>query len=302
MLDVAHTIAISEENMNLKKLPHLLLLVIALSFAIDAYAQDTASAFQSAVADYQKNPTAEAAGKVIQLAKQLPSLPAVPEDAERYMARGTAAIKDAHNTQDYIDAANEFQKAIIAAPWLANPYYNLAVAQSKSGDYDKAVQNLKLYLLATPDGPDAKAAKSLMYELEFKAEKAVKEKTEQQRQAQEAAANQRKLHTIEGVWVKATPDLARANPHVKFPYQIISKDVNGRYSTELRNDSGQVVEFHGSDHELTQTLSAQAPSGRRDEVVSHLILSDDGSTLAGTHELKLGGYKPVTQDETWSRK
>ncbi len=60
-------------------------------------------------------------------------------------------------------------------PWLAEAYNNLGVAQDKAGLYGPAIQSLKLYLLAAPDASDAKPVKNLIYEIEYRQEKAAKE-------------------------------------------------------------------------------------------------------------------------------
>ena len=90
------------------------------------------------------------------------------------MARGLAAVKGAQNKQDFLDAAAEFERASLAAPWLPAAYYNLGITQDKAGKYREAMQNLKLYLLAAPDASDAKAVKGLIYEIEYRQEKAAK--------------------------------------------------------------------------------------------------------------------------------
>lgn len=101
---------------------------------------------------------------------------ALPEDADRYMARGRLAIKEAQSTSEFSVAAAEFQKAVDAAPWFPDAYYNLAIALSKAADYSGATKNLKLYLLSAPEEEEAKTAKTLMYQLEYKVDKADNEK------------------------------------------------------------------------------------------------------------------------------
>src|ERR1700738_3831653 len=148
----------------------LLYILLLLAFNCVAFAQENPrEQLKQYVADLQKSPDDQALReKIIKLALTLDPKPAIPEDAERFMARGAAAIKDAKVESDFKDAAQEFEKATLAAPWLANAYYNLGVAQSKAGDYGGAARSLKLYLLAAPDAPDVKEAKSLMYEMEDK--------------------------------------------------------------------------------------------------------------------------------------
>ncbi len=117
--------------------------------------------------------------KIIKHVQAMEPIPPVPEEAERHIARGTAAIKNARNSDDYRDAVNEFEKATLAAPWLASAYYNLGIAADKAGMYAEAIGSLKLYLLASPDAPDAKAVKNFIYEIEYRQEKAARESSPQ---------------------------------------------------------------------------------------------------------------------------
>jgi len=121
--------------------------------------------------------------------------PAVPEEAKRHLVRGKAAFKGAKEARDFNDAADEFKKALLYAPWLAEGYYNLGVIQDKASDYDDAMKNLKFYLIAAPKAPDAEKVKELIYEIEYRKDKAAKDKeaasrkvAEDKRAQQEAAA------------------------------------------------------------------------------------------------------------------
>jgi tetratricopeptide (TPR) repeat protein len=94
---------------------------------------------------------------------------AVPEEAERRMARGAAAIADAKMPADFLAAAAEFEGATNAAPWWGDAYYNLGVAYDKGGQPAKALAALKSALAADPGSKDVK---TLLYQVEFRAEKA----------------------------------------------------------------------------------------------------------------------------------
>lgn len=110
--------------------------------------------------------------KIISLVAGMKPKPAVPEDAERHAARGAAALKEAQDAKDLAEAVSEFQQASLAAPWVGEIYYNLAVVQSKAGDDAGAAESLKLCLLASPKDKDTK---QLQYEIDFRLEKAAKE-------------------------------------------------------------------------------------------------------------------------------
>jgi tetratricopeptide (TPR) repeat protein len=127
--------------------------------------------------------------KIIKLAQEMDPPPVVPDEAERFMVRGATAVKVAEDVNGFKDAVAEFEKATLAAPWLANAYYNLGIVQDKAGLYESAIQSLKLYLLAAPNAADAKEIKRLIYEIDFRKDKAVKDK-EAKKEKERALAEQ----------------------------------------------------------------------------------------------------------------
>jgi len=171
------------------------LMVITL-FSAHAQSSNPQQTLNQYVSDLQKNPNDYALReKIIRHVQTMKPKPAVPEEAKRHLARGKAALRGAKEARDFQDAAEEFKKALLYAPWLAEGYYNLGVIQDKAGHYDDAIKNLKFYLIATPKAPDAEKVKELVYEIEYRKEKAAKDKeaasrkaAEDSRAQQEAAA------------------------------------------------------------------------------------------------------------------
>ncbi len=123
---------------------------------------------------------------IIKLVLKLDPAPAIPEEARRFAVRGKAAIGDANSESEYAEAASEFKRALRAAPWWAETYYNLAVVQEKAGQLNEAIRSLKLYLLVAPEAKDFERVKDHIYELEFRQEKAQKDATARQKAAEEA--------------------------------------------------------------------------------------------------------------------
>ena len=108
--------------------------------------------------------------KIIKLARTMKPALAIPEEAERRMVRGAAAFKGAKSVAaDYRDAAKEFEQATLAAPWYGDAYFNLGVAQDKAENYEAALRSLRLAQLASPE---VKEIKALIYEVEYRNEKA----------------------------------------------------------------------------------------------------------------------------------
>jgi tetratricopeptide (TPR) repeat protein len=127
--------------------------------------------FDQAVAELQKNPGDKALReKIIKLALSMKPAPAVPEDAERNMARGVVFFTKATDNAGYHKAIVEFEAATNAAPWLDKAYYNLGVAQEKAGMFKEAIRSLKLYLLADPNAKNAREVRNQIYMLEANVE------------------------------------------------------------------------------------------------------------------------------------
>jgi tetratricopeptide (TPR) repeat protein len=166
-------------------------LLLAVVSAVSAGAP--AEQFTQLITEVQKAPGNPALReKIIALALTLDPKPVVPEEYERYKVRAATALNDPSGPNGLQEAVAEYEKAAIAAPWLAEAYYNLAVTQRKAGMYDRAAQNLKFYLLAAPDIPDARTIRNQMYELEFKGEKMTQANADKQRRLQVDKAEQRR--------------------------------------------------------------------------------------------------------------
>lgn len=123
--------------------------------------------------------------KIIKLSQKIQPPPAVPEEARKYSVRGQTAIKNAKSNSDYIEAAQEFSKALRLAPWWAEAYFNLAIAQEKAGKFSEAILNLKYYIMVTPNAPDVEKVKDQIYALEYTQEKLQKQEQEAEKLRQE---------------------------------------------------------------------------------------------------------------------
>ena len=142
-----------------KRILNLALLPLALALGVtQARSTDLRPTLAQSVIALQKAPADTVLReKIIKLALEMKPAPAVPEEAKGFMASGTALFTAAKSPEDFKKAAWEFVKATSAAPWLAEAYYNLASAQEKAGFGAEAAESLRLYLLAAPKAPDAKA-------------------------------------------------------------------------------------------------------------------------------------------------
>ena len=102
------------------------------------------------------------------------------EDAKRYFVRADVVIKAAKNVADYLNAAEEFKKALQYAPDCPDIYYNIAMCYDKSATsgflidkerYSEAVKYYKKFIELKTDAPNKKAIQNRIYELEYKIEK-----------------------------------------------------------------------------------------------------------------------------------
>ncbi len=147
--------------------------------------------FEQALASLKKDPSNNALReKIVRQAASFNPPLTVPEEAERYLARGKSAFEDAKEPAEFKDAVLQFLRARDAAPWYGPIYYSLGVAQSTAGYYKAARENLSLYLAWEHDPAGIKAAKDLIYQAEYKQEKA---EAEQAKKDAEAEAERRKL-------------------------------------------------------------------------------------------------------------
>jgi tetratricopeptide (TPR) repeat protein len=249
----------------MKELKGFIVLGLALTLSFipfsACWAESAKAQLQDDVTQLQNSPDdQELREKIIKLARKVK--PALPEEADRYMERGTAALEMAKESHDYADAISEFQKATLAAPWLGTAYYNLGIVQEKAKDYEGAKRNLQLYLLASPNAKDAKKVKGLIYKLEYKSEKAGKEASSAQ-------------HSVVGEW--DAPSVAR-------PLKI-TKDDSG-YHVEDNKPFAQEAPFF--DVVATDTTVSYKQSGwangngpAEDYWLYSFTLSEDGSQLVG---------------------
>ena len=146
------------------------------SFPSPAQASSQQETLDQYISDLQKNPGDNSfREKIIKLAQEMKPVPALPEEAQKHLDRGVAAIEGAKSEEDFKDSITEFTQVVNSAPWFGGGYRPLAIAQDKAGQYDAALKNLEFYLLSQPSAEDAAWAKSMMNKIEYRKEKAAKE-------------------------------------------------------------------------------------------------------------------------------
>ncbi len=101
--------------------------------------------------------------KIINVILRLNPPPVIPDDAQRYEQFGKNATEAAHLS----DAVDNFRKAVRAAPWWADGYYNLAAVLEKAKMYGASADALQWCLRAAPNAPDAASVKLRIYQLQY---------------------------------------------------------------------------------------------------------------------------------------
>jgi tetratricopeptide (TPR) repeat protein len=194
--------------------------------------------------------------KIIKTVTNMKQPPAVPEEAERNMARGTAFAQKASDNTGYRKAIMEFEAALNAAPWLALAYYNLGVVQEKSGLFNEAIQNLKFYLLAAPNAKNAREVKNKIYALEAEAE-AVQAGMNAPESAPDAPAGGKQLSVTGKPTLEIEPD--KELKIIKMPLDQKTKMYNFAGNWYLRKTSGRRMTFMLLNHQNECDLTLIPP-------------------------------------------
>jgi len=195
----------------MKQIGIFLLAVVCISLCAQAQAPTEQQRLQRYAADLQGNPSDNALrAKIITLAQEMKPAPPIPEAAREHYVMATTFVGSAKDATGYERAIGEFKAALLAAPWWAEAYKNLAIVQKTAVRYDDAIANLQLYLLSQP--VDARDAQDEIYKLKALKQaakddqiaQAEREREEQQRAYEAAFAAL--LRQIEGSRYSAPSD------------------------------------------------------------------------------------------------
>lgn len=142
----------------------------ALAMGVIVHAQSQREQLQQMVEQLQKTPTNNALReKIIKLSAEMKPAPVVPDEAIRFFDRAGAAFKTAYHESDFLAAAQEYEKAVAAAPWWGSAYYNMALALERASKFNEAIASFKLYMASVQAGSaEAREAQTRIYALEAK--------------------------------------------------------------------------------------------------------------------------------------
>lgn len=137
-----------------------------------AFAQSPREELKQMVEQLQKSPNDNALReKIIKLALNIKPLPVVSPEAEQFEGRAQYAFKNAKSEADMLDAAREYLKAVDAAPWFADYYFNLCTILEKANRPAEAISACKLYLTAAPEAQDASDVRKRIAGLDYALER-----------------------------------------------------------------------------------------------------------------------------------
>ncbi len=97
---------------------------------------------------------------------KMPTPPEIPDEARRRVVRGELMLKDGQLDR----ALAEFNEALRMAPYVPKLYYNTALICGQLKQYEQAIRQMHLYLLAAPEAPDVRAAQDEITKWEMRLE------------------------------------------------------------------------------------------------------------------------------------
>lgn len=166
----------------------LVLVSVSLQFANVANAASPREQLRQMVEQLQQTPNDDALReKIIRLAPKLKPAPALPDTAIAFEGRAQFAFKNAKSPDDFLAAAQEYEKAVAAAPWVPGYYADLCTIYEKADRFEDAKRHCGYYLTGLRDPAQMTDVKRRIAGLEFGIEKAAAEK----RRAEEEANSPR---------------------------------------------------------------------------------------------------------------
>ena len=129
----------------------------------------TMACLQALVNAYQAQPRDELLDTELQTRLAMKPLPSVvPEEARRPFVQANDVFKNSQGDADAKKAIALYKQALVQAPWFAEAWNNLSLAQEKVGDYKGAASSLKNFTLVHPEAANDRATLDHIYVLEGK--------------------------------------------------------------------------------------------------------------------------------------
>lgn len=150
----------------------ILFILTFLAIVASASAQSPREQLQQMVEQLQKTPNDNALReRIIKLAPTLKPAPALPDAAITFEGRAQFAFKNAKSESDFLVAAQEYEKAVAAAPWVPGYYSDLCTIYEKAGKFADAKRHCGFYLITLTDPAQMTDLKRRIAGLEYGIEK-----------------------------------------------------------------------------------------------------------------------------------
>ncbi len=293
----------------------LILQFIIIELPIQAQTQNQQETLNQFIEELQKNPNDNALReKIIKFVLIMNPAPPIPEDARRHYVIAKTLFSDAKNSQDFQEAIDKFNKALLIAPWWSNAILDLGIALEANKDFDNAIIYLKLFIACEPGEELIRKAQDEIYIIEAKKEKAIKEEAaiaqqvardksiKEEKEKAELAERElkKKLSSIEGNWIvsyaqkRGISTNEPVNVHVTINKKGNNYFLNGPdWFFEQASFSGNDKSFSAEirpGYDLLKSLFESFPDDvlhQADGYVvyrGNILLSEDGKTINIEHD------------------
>jgi hypothetical protein len=155
------------------------------------HAQAPREQLQQMVEQLQKTPNDNSLReKIIKLGAEIKPAPAISDTAIEFEGRAQFAFKNAKSKTDFVKAAEEYEKAIVSAPWVSGYYSDICTIYEKANKLADAKRNCQFYLIGLSDPAQITDIKRRIGGLKYGMEQnAAKQAEEQEATAARAAAD-----------------------------------------------------------------------------------------------------------------
>lgn len=263
--------------------------------------------FQAALQKFNAGPSDAGRIEIINLAQALITPPEISEDARGHYMMAAFLMKSAEGSlDDETHAIEEYQAALLGAPWWGEAYKKLAAAQEAAGQYNDASASLNIYQYTQP----AAARENILsdiYRLKVLGEKATAQQEKSQAQAQQRKQLQEQKqkeseeiaarhYTVEGTWYDASaPSVyfsgGQAEPECD--YQVKQSGARWTISSGCSRSKRTIDQVEVGVRQLTFRVTSRDAGFPYAEVEVTFGLSSDGKILEGRATAYDKNFLPV---------
>jgi len=260
----------------------------------DIDSQQAARQLQQSLTQFAANPTSVARMQIIKIVQAMKTPPEIPEDARGHYVMASVLANSVEDNPAYAKrAVDEYNAALLSAPWWGDVYKKLASVQTALGQYDDAIANLSYYLLIKP--ADARNTQDEIYRLKALGQKAADDQAAKQDQELQRKLRiekqQQKLadaavgsFSVEGRWYQvSTPSSyfvgGEANPECD--YVIKRSGERWTISNSCARHAWTIEDVDVQGKNVSFRILGHDPAFPFGEVTVTFTLSSDGRALEG---------------------